>query len=123
MKLKNLIIGIFALIAFNGYSQIQKEKIIATPAAVTEYHLKTSNIEELRDFDWTIVNEVFENNDSDEIIKLAFEYENPSTKRNAKPNLKNFKFEVTGTTEELPDLIEKSKKLVSNLLEINETYN
>ncbi len=123
MKLNNLLFGIFSFIALSGYSQIQEKKIKATTASVTEFHLKTTNIDELKSFDWTTINEVFENNDRDEILTLAFEYENPSKKRNSKPNLKNLKFEVTGTTRELPDLIEKSKKMISKFLEINETYN
>ena len=123
MKLKNLVFGIFSLIAFSGFSRIQEGKIIGTTAAVTEFHLKTSNIDELKSFDWTTINEVFEKNESDQIIKIAFEYENPSTKRNSKPSVKNLKFEVAGKTDELPELIEKSKKLVSKFLEINETYN
>lgn len=53
---------------------------------------------------------------------MAFEYENNSKKRNSKPSMKELKFEVSGTTEDLPELIEKSKRIVSKFLEINDSY-
>ena len=123
MEINNLIIGIFFLVAVNGYSQVQKVKEITKAPAVTEFSIKTSDIDELKSFDWNTINEVFENNEINQPIKIAFEYENPSTKRNSKPSIKNLKFEMGGTQGELPDLIEKSKKMVSKFLEINETYN
>ncbi len=123
MNLKNFVFGIFFFVAISSFSQIKEEKEITTALAVTEFNLKTSNIEEFKNFDWIRINEIFENNDADQIIKLAFEYENPSKKRNSKPNVKNLKFELAGTTDQLSELIEKSKTLVSKFIEINQTYN
>jgi len=122
MKLKNLLLAIFSLITVTLYSQNTETKVEPTNKAVTGFELKTDKIEELRDFDWNTINELFETNEQDQIIKLEFEYENNSKKRNSKPSIKELKFEVSGTTEELPDLIEKSKRMVSKFLEINETY-
>lgn len=122
MKLKNLLLTIFTLITVSLYSQNTETKLEAATKAVTGFELKTDKIEELRDFDWTTLNDLFETNEEDQLIKLAFEYDNNSKKRNSKPSIKNLKFEVAGTTEELPELIEKSKKMVSKFLEINETY-
>lgn len=92
MKITNLLLGIFSLIVLSGYCQDQEEKFKASTAGVTEFHLKTSNIDEFKDFDWTTINEVFEDNDNEQVIKLAFEYENPSKKREAIPWIENLKF-------------------------------
>ena len=123
MKLKNLLFGIFSILTLSIFSQNQEKNVIATTSAVTEFQLKTSNIVELTTYDWTTINDIFKENDKNQIIKLAFEYENPSKKRNSKPNMKNLKFEISGTTEELPELIEKSKRMVSKFIEINSNYN
>ena len=123
MKLKNLLFGIFSILTLSIFSQNLEKNVIATTSAVTEFQLKTSNIEELGTYDWTTINDIFKENDKNQIIKLAFEYENPSKKRNSKPNMKNLKFEISGTTEELPELIEKSKRMVSKFIEINSNYN
>ncbi len=123
MKLKNLLFGIFSLITLSIFSQNREKKVLATTSAVTEFQLKTSHIEELATYDWTTIKDVFEENDENQIIKLAFEYENSSEKRNSKPDIKNMKFEISGTTRELPELIEKSKRMVSKFIEINSNYN
>jgi len=122
MKLKNLLLAIFSLITVSLYSQNKETMVEAKTKAVTEFELKTDKIEELRNFDWTTINDLFETNEKGQLIKLAFEYDNNSKKRNSKPSIKNLKFEVSGKTEELPELIEKSKRMVSKFLEINETY-
>lgn len=123
MKLKDLLLVISFLVTISLYGQKEEKRVLETTGAVTEFHLKTNNIEELESFDWSRVSDLFKTNDDEQIIKLVFEYDNQSKKRKSKPNIKNLKFEVSGTTQELPELIEKSKKMVSRFLEINESYN
>lgn len=123
MKFKDLLFLISFLVTISLYGQKQEKSVLETTGAVTEFQLKTNDIEELESFDWSTVSDLFKTNDDDQIIKLIFEYDNQSKKRKSKPNIKNLKFEVSGTTQELPELIEKSKKMVSRFLEINESYN
>ena len=80
MKFKNLLYGIFLLGTISLYSQNKEEKVLATTGAVTEFQLKTNNIEELESFDWSTISDLFKTNENDQIIKLAFEYDNLSEK-------------------------------------------
>ncbi|SDR66090.1 hypothetical protein SAMN04488552_0239 [Christiangramia echinicola] len=120
MNLKNLLLGTFLIFTTVAFSQ---EQIVTKTESVTKFQLKTTNIEDLKDFNWSTINELFENNTPDQYIELAFEYDNTSKRIKSKPNIKNLKFEVSGTTDELPGLIEKSKKMLENFITIDEKYN
>ena len=92
MNLKHLLLAIFSLITTSSYSQTHEKTVMTTPNAITEFSLKTDKIEELKDFDWSTLDELFKTNEDDQIIKMAFEYNNVSKKKNSKQNIKNSKF-------------------------------
>lgn len=123
MASRNLFIAaLLFIITTNVFSQ-NKEQIISSTESVSKFHLQTDNIQDLKDFDWSTLKELFQGNEPNKIVKLVFQYENESKKRNSKPNIKNLKFEMSGTTAELPDLLEKAQKMVDNFIAIDDKYN
>ena len=123
MASRNLFIAaLLFIITTNVFSQ-NKEQIISSTESVSKFHLQTDNIQDLKDFDWSTLKELFKGNEPNKIVKLVFQYENESKKRNSKPNIKNLKFEMSGTTAELPDLLEKAQKMVDNFIAIDDKYN
>ena len=78
MKTKNILIGILSLMTFVTYAQTEKSQKVESKTAVTQLKVETENLGELKNFDWNMVKEMFEENDSEQEITLAFAYVNKS---------------------------------------------
>ena len=72
MKTKNILFGILALLTFASYAQTVKKNITETKSAIMEFLVETDNIEELKSFDWSMVAEMFQENDENQEITLGF---------------------------------------------------
>lgn len=119
MKRKNILLGIFSLLTIATYAQTEKSKTIETKSAVTELKVETENLDELKNFDWDMVKEMFEENDENQEITLAFVYMNKSEIDKSKVRLDNFEFKVTGKTSELENLTSKLKRTFEKLSELD----
>ena len=116
MKTKNIVLGFFSLLTFAAYSQNEKDSIIEPKAAFTEFKVKTNNLDELKNFDWNTVREIFQENDKDQDITLAFAYINKSEVDKSNIKVDNFDFKIKGKTSELENLVNMSKNMIDTLM-------
>lgn len=117
MKIKNIVLGFFSLLTFAAHSQNEKDTVIVPKAAMTEFKVKTNNLDELKNFDWNKVREIFQENEKDQDITLAFAYINKSEdKSNIRVN--NFDFKVKGKTSELENLVNMSKDRIDKMINL-----
>ena len=120
MKAKSILIAVFTLLTFGSFGQTEKSELPETKNAVTDLTVETSNLDELRNFDWTMVKEMFQDNDKDQEITLAFTYLNKDKIDKTKIRVDNFRFKVTGKMADLDKLTASLKKSFEKLSEINE---
>tara|TARA_B110000090_G_scaffold126837_1_gene140232 strand:+ start:316 stop:690 length:375 start_codon:yes stop_codon:yes gene_type:complete len=119
MKTKNILFGILALLTFASYSQTVKKNITETKSAIMEFLVETDNIEELKSFDWSMVAEMFQENDEHQEITLVFSYVNKSEIDKTKVRVDNFEFKVTGKTANLKNLTSKLRRTFEKLSELD----
>jgi hypothetical protein len=84
-----------------------------------EFLVETDNIEELKSFDWSMVAEMFQENDENQEITLGFSYVNESEIDKTKVRIDNFKFKVTGKTSNLKNLTLKLRRTFKKLSELD----
>jgi hypothetical protein len=119
MKTKNILFVILALLTFASYSQTVKKNMTETKSALTEFLVETDNIEELKSFDWSMVAEMFQENDENQEITLGFSYVNKSEIDKTKVRVDNFEFKVTGKTSNLKNLTSKLRRTFEKLSELD----
>ena len=104
---------------FATYAQTEKNEKVETKTAVTELKVETENLDELKNFDWNMVKEMFQENDAEQEITLAFAYVNKSEIDKSKVRVDNFEMKLTGKTADLDKLTARLKKSFDKLDEIN----
>ena len=119
MKTKNILLGILSLITFSSYAQTEKHEKVASKTAVTEFKIETENLDELKTFDWEELERMFEENDSEQNITLAFVYMNKSETDKTKVRVDNFEMKLTGKTSDLDKLMQRFKNSFEKLYEID----
>lgn len=119
MKTKIILQGILSLMIFTTYAQTEENKIIEPKSAVTELKVETENIDDLKNFDWNMVKEMFQENDANQEITIAFAFENKSEIDKSKVRVDNFEFQLTGKTADLDNLTGRLKKSFEKLAEID----
>ena len=118
MKTKNILLGILSLMTFATYAQTEKIEKVELKTAVTELKVETENLDELKNFDWDMVKEMFQENDAEQEITLAFSYVNKSEIDKTKVRVDNFEMKLTGKTADLDKLTARLKKSFDKLTEI-----
>lgn len=103
MKTKKIVIGTLALLtfAFIAFTQLNSNKNDKT--AVTSFEIKAENIEELKNFDWNEINEMFKENEPEQEISLAV-----ILLKNSKDG-DNLKYKVTGKSGNIDKLMQNMK--------------
>ncbi|MFT4643804.1 MAG: hypothetical protein ACI8ZX_000200 [Planctomycetota bacterium] len=119
MKTKNILLGIFSLLTFATYAQTEKSKKVESKTAVTELKVETENLDELKNFDWNMVKEMFQDNDAEQEITLAFAYVNKSEINKSKVRVDNFEMKLTGKKTDLDKMTSRLKKSFEKLDEID----
>ena len=122
MKTNIILIGILSLVTFASFAQNNTNEATISKSAVTLLKLETNNLSELKDIDWNMVEDIFEDNDKDQHITLAFAYTNKSEVDASSTVINNFSIEFKGKSSDLKDLIDKSKRQIQRLVELNDTY-
>ncbi len=112
MKYILLLIGIFSFMTFASFAQTEKSERSETEPNVIEFKMKTENLDELKNIDWIMVKEMFNKNDAEQEITLAFEYK-------SKNRVQNFEMKLTGKTADLEKLIARLKKMLKTMVEID----
>ena len=119
MKIKSILLGIFSLMTFATYAQTDKSEKVESKTAVTELKVETENLDELKNFDWNMVKEMFQENDAEQVITLEFAYVNKSDIDKSKARVNNFEMKLTGKTADLDKLTSRLKKSFDKLDEID----
>jgi hypothetical protein len=119
MKTKNILLGIFSLLTLATYAQNEKNEKVKTKTAVTELKVETENLDELKNFDWDMVKEMFKENDAEQEITLTFAYVNKSEVDKSKVRVDNFEMKWAGKTSDLDKLTATMKKSFEKLEEID----
>jgi hypothetical protein len=119
MKTKNILLGILSILSFATYAQTEESKVIETKSAVTELKVETENLDDLKNFDWKSIKEIFQENDENQEITLTFAYVNTSKIDKSKVRVDNFEMKLTGKTANLEKLTSRLKKSFEKLDEID----
>ena len=119
MNKKNILLGFFSLITFASYAQTEKSGKTETKTSVTELKVKTDNLDEIKNFDWNMVKEIFQENDADQEITLAFAYVNKSHIDKSKNQVDNFEMKLTCKKADLEKQTARLKKSLDKMVEIN----
>ena len=124
MKIKNFLTGVFLVCSCLTFAQTKNDTKTETKStsAVTEFKFETKNIEALKKFDWNIVHDLFEENEKDQDITLAFAFENPDKTKNPGIRFDDFNFKITGKTADVNTLIKTTKSSVENFINLSEKY-
>jgi hypothetical protein len=115
MKTKTILIGILILMTFATYAQSEKSKKAEIKTAVTEWKVETDKLDELRTFDWEMVKEMFQENDAEQEITLAFAYVNKSDVDKTKVRFDNFEIKLTEKKADLDKMTSRLKKSFEKL--------
>ncbi|MEJ1223168.1 hypothetical protein [Sediminicola sp. 1XM1-17] len=113
MTLKNSLLVFFALFSFAINAQTEIQKV----TGVTEFKVETDVLEELTNFDWEVVADIFEANAPETEIKIVLVYDQEVKFNNV--HVDNFELVLNGKTSELVSMIEKSKGMVAKLSKLN----
>ncbi|WP_194852373.1 hypothetical protein [Nonlabens antarcticus] len=110
MKTKKILIGTLTLLvlAFIAFTQISATKK-NNKTAITSFEIKGDSKEELKNFDWKAIEEMFKENDPEQNISIAAILLNGSDRQD------DLRFELTGKTEDIDILTGKIKILIENL--------
>ena len=117
MKTKTFLLGIFSLMTFASYAQTEKSGKAETKTNVTEFKVKTDNLDELKNFDWNVVKEMFQENDADQEITLAFAYVNKSNIDKSKNRVNDFEMILTCKKADLEKQTTGLKKSLDKMVE------
>lgn len=112
--MKKLLIVLFAF----SYSFVNAQKdsnaeLTFTESKVNSLKFSVDSSEELNSINWKDIKDVFLENKDQDSISLAFEL-----KKNAKRNL-YYKFSIKGTSNNIDNLINRSKKIINVLHKLN----
>ncbi|MEB8327924.1 hypothetical protein OO009_01035 [Flavobacteriaceae bacterium KMM 6897] len=102
---------IFFSIAIHGQTEI------SPTTAVTAFKVETDHLEELTNFDWDVVVDIFETNAPETEIKIILAYNHKVQFNHT--NVDNFELKVGGKTSELALMIKKSKGIIAKLSTVN----
>lgn len=119
MKTQNILFLLLSFLTFATYAQTEKSVKVESESAVTELNVKTENLEELKNFDWNMVKEMFQENDAEQEITLAFSYVNKSEIDKSIIRVDNFEMKFTGKTADLDKLTASLKMTFDRLVEID----
>lgn len=115
MKKYGILLIALLLLSYAGFSQkttYTKTKI----TKVADFKIETDNFEELTSFDWASIHEMFENNNPEETITLAFVYTNKAEKEEGDDvYIDNLEFKVTGKSSEIDKLTKQMSKTLSKI--------
>lgn len=113
MVLKNCLLAAFIFFSIVIHGQTE----ITTTTTVTAFNLETDELEELTNFNWDVVLEMFENNAPETKISIVLAYNHKVQFNNTE--IDNFELKVGGKTSELISMIKKSKGIITKLGSVN----
>jgi hypothetical protein len=119
MKTKNISFSIIFFMALASCIPFEKEELIESETAITAFKVKAENLNELKNFDWKTVKEMFKENDEDQEITLEFEFVNNTPTDTSKKRLDNFTFKLIGKTSHIDNMISKLKRMIDKITDVD----
>ncbi|MGV8946852.1 MAG: hypothetical protein ACOH1N_10525 [Lutibacter sp.] len=121
MKTKNILLGIFSLLTFAAFAQTENNNTTEPKISVTELKVETANLDELKNFNWDIVKKMFQENDENQEITLAFSFVNKSeVTDNSKVSIDDFEFKISGKSADIENIIKSTKSSVDKFIKLKE---
>lgn len=121
-NLATLVLLFFASITIGQHKSIAINESVNsnTDVKVTSMSYTVDSVNELETINWEDVKTIFENNKDNETIKLSFaiKLQKPDNKKVSISG----KFSVEGKSENIDDLIAKSKKGINGLIKLYKKY-
>ncbi len=121
-KLTTVILLLCTTIVLAQHKKIALNESIntATDVKISSMTFTVDTVKELESIDWNNVKAIFENNKDEELIKLSFGID--LKKSINKKGAITGKFSVEGKSENIDDLIIKSKKGINGLIKLYKKY-
>ena len=121
-NLATLVLLFFASITIGQHKSIAVSESLNTDTEVkvTSMSYSVNSVKELETINWEEVKTIFESNKDDETIKLSFAIKLKKSE-NKKVSISS-KFSVEGKSENIDDLIAKSKKGINGLIKLYNKY-
>jgi hypothetical protein len=123
--MKKLITLLVALTSFIGFAQsknivLEDNYNYNSQVKITSLSYDVDSVTELEEIDWKEIKSIFNTNNEDDVIKLSFAI-NMKKQKNKKVKIAG-KFSVEGKTDNIEELIKKSKKGVNGLIKVYNKY-
>ncbi|WBU88406.1 hypothetical protein [Cellulophaga omnivescoria] len=123
MKTLNSLIATLLLLSFTSYAQNSDKQEDNKLVKHTDFRIETDNIEELRNYNWESVKEIFKGNNPEDKITISYTFNGNFKQNNGKVVLNNYGFTASGKTANLEALTLKLKNSLTNLDNIYAKYN
>ena len=117
MKFKKLLFIALALIGIGSFAQNKESKFEVTKISVKSLKIETDDFQELKDFDWKGVKDMFEENSPEEEITLSIQYNQPED--GISEGINNWSSSFTSKNKNLDAMISKIQKIIINLDKVN----
>lgn len=123
--MKKLITLLVALTSFIGFAQsknivLEDNYNYNSQVKITSLSYNVDSVTELEEIDWKEIKSIFNTNNEDDVIKLSFAI-NMDNQKSKKVKIAG-KFSVEGKTDNIEELIKKSKKGVKGLIKVYNKY-
>jgi len=113
MNFKEILLSVLFLFPLMSFAQVEKDGK-TSEILVKEFRINTKDMDELKNFNWDMIPEMFKSNYKTDSITLSVSYANKDNISKSKSKITSFNYKIKGKTEDLSSLISKSKNAVFN---------
>lgn len=115
MKIKHYLLAFLLSSTLGGFAQKAPSERSAAHSTVSEFKFESESLQELRDFDWTLVERIFEENRAEDSIHLVFAYSNPNETNAGERGFEHFEIALSGPTANLDKMKASLHKSLARL--------
>ncbi|OAQ40788.1 hypothetical protein A5893_07580 [Pedobacter psychrophilus] len=113
MSFKKTLLSILFFIPFLSFAQVEKPAK-TSEILVKEFRIEAKNMDELKNFNWEMIPEMFKTNYKTDSITLSVSYANKDNVSKSSSKVIKFNYKISGKTEDISKLISASKSAVNN---------
>jgi hypothetical protein len=113
MNLKSIAFVVLTFLTLTTNAQSEKSVEINADKSVSKLIIQTDSYEELEDFEWSSINEIFKSNDPNDDIKLKIGFSEKLELGTA--DIEEWSITLSGKTSELESLTERAKNILEKL--------
>jgi hypothetical protein len=111
MNFKKILFFLILFFPFITFAQVEKTAK-ASEILVKEFRIEAKNMDDLKNFNWEMIPEMFVTNNKNDNITLSVFYANKDNISKSKAKNISFNYKISGKTEDIAILITKSKNAV-----------